>query len=291
MCNELINVRVDVVPTMVKSVFNSQFEVYELLRAQQAAAEQTNGALSDPETKVEEKLVEIAFRKGLGNPMFAGKEAAVELDRKTVLGVRDIDPSRIAVVATGVSHSDLEPLVQEAFNNISLDKKECKEVPSVYYGGEGRISAGPKSTSIFTVAYPGASFANKGYYSALILEQLLNGKSRAQWGSPKIGTENCSVTGFHESFSDAGLVGFRVVGKASDVKKVAGDALKTLKSAPSISTEAFEAAKNAAVIAAEDMKRTQVLESLGKEATTHTDFLTNIDGIQQTSHGEFIKVN
>ena len=283
-------IRVDAVPTLINSVFNPKFEVYELLKAQHQAAEQTRQLLSDPFVAVEEKLNELAFRRGLGFPVFADKHAAAELDRKSVLKVRDVDPSRIAVVATGVSHTDLEPLVQEAFSQIELTKNDSKEEPTVYYGGEGRINAGPKASSIFTVAYPGASFANKGYYSALVLEQLLNGKSRAKWGNPKIGTENASVVGFHESFSDAGLVGFRVVGKASDIKQVASAALKALKSSPFINAQQFEAAKNAAIISAEDLKKTDILESLGKEATTHTDFLLNVEGLSKLTLSEFTKV-
>ena len=275
------------VPKLVESVFNPKFEVYELLRAQQASANQALQNLQDPMVKVDEKLNELAFHKGLGLPLFKQSEEYSNLDRKTVLNVRNIDPSRIAVVATGVNHSDLEPLVQQAFENIKLETKESKEEKSDYYGGEARISSsGP---SIFAVGFPGSSFANKGYYAALILEQLLNGNSLSKWGSKRIGTLDTECIGFHESFSDAGLVGFKVVGKATEIEKVAKDALKALKSATSITAEKFQALKNLAIIQHEDTIRSQTLENLGKEATTHTDFLTT-NAINEVSLEEFKKV-
>jgi ubiquinol-cytochrome c reductase core subunit 2 len=283
---------VDVVPTLVRNTFNKSFEVYELLRAQKAAADQTNTALSDPVTLVTEKLHQVAFRKGLGNTIFASKAAASEITRDDVSSFANIPASRIAVVATGVAHSDLKPLVEEALASIKFPSGTNEASKSAYFGGEARIEGGPKSSAVFAVAFPGASFTSTQFASSLILKELLNGDGHLKYSNQnKLSTPHTSVSGLNYNYTDAGIVGFIVTGKALEVKEAAQKSLGVLKGAASISNEAFEAAKNAAIVAAESgFTRGALLEALGKEAVTGSSQVSSTAAIESVTKEDFVKV-
>ncbi|KAJ1548036.1 Cytochrome b-c1 complex subunit 2, mitochondrial, partial [Cladochytrium tenue] len=66
-------------------------------------------------------------------------------------------------------------------------------------------------------------------------------------------TADTAATSLDVSYTDSGLIGFTISGKASDVKPVAQKGIEALKSAASgqISAEALSRAKKAAIVAAD----------------------------------------
>ena len=281
-------------------MFNPSHEVYEFLKALDLTAEQTQSSLSDASTLVIEKLHQVAFRNGLGNPLFASPEALDTLKRADLQErVKNLFTSdRIAVVATGVEHGELSALVEKSLANVKLSpSSSATSSKSVYYGGETRIEAGPESTAIYVVAYPGASTASNDYAASLVLKALLGGSQRLKWGASsgllgKVATKSTGASVFSYSYTDSGLVGFVVEGETGEVKEVVKKSIAALKSvASSIPASVLEAAKKAAIVDAEEaLNRLGSLEALGKQATGGVVALTDVSSISSVSAADVQKV-
>jgi ubiquinol-cytochrome c reductase core subunit 2 len=278
---------VDVVPTLVKNTFNKEFQVYEFLDILKGTNEQSLSALNDPTTLVYEKLHQTAFRKGLGNPLFASEEALDDLNRAKVLDfVGNIGADGVVVVGSGIAHSDLKQLVQEAFESVPIPSKTTPKVVSKYFGGETRIEAGPSSSAVYAVAFPGASLNSEDYYPALVLQELFHGESKVKYGTPSKGTESTNVSGFSASYSDAGLVGFVVEGANVEIKDIVK---KTIASVSQATAEQVEAAKKAAIIRLESQSSASIVAKLGAQAISNKP-LASVELLQKVSVQDVQKV-
>ncbi|KAJ3342764.1 ubiquinol-cytochrome c reductase core subunit 1 [Kappamyces sp. JEL0680] len=286
---------VDVVPTLVSNLLNPSYEVYEFINHLEATAAQTASSLADPATQVVDKLHQVAYRTGLGNSVFASSEALGCLSRADVKAylAKHFAADRLTVVGTGVEHGELKALVEAAFKSASIPASSAA-APSktTYFGGEARIEAGPNSTAIYAVAYPGASYTSSDYGASLVLKALLDGSKRLQWGDSYGGalgdaaTASTSSTAFSHSYSDSGLVGFVVEGKTAEVKEVTKKSIAALKAlASSVSSAALEAAKKAAIVDAEaSLTRSGVMDALSKEAISGgVAALSNVSSISSVT--------
>ncbi|KAH6567263.1 hypothetical protein BASA62_006205 [Batrachochytrium salamandrivorans] len=242
---------VDAVPVLISNMFNRSFYPFEFLDAAPRAAEQTTSALVDPATIVFEKLHQIAFRNGLGNPLLASSQALNGLNRAKLFEFVDkyFTADRITVVGSGIAHNELKALVDAAFANVSLSSAKSETPKSKYYGGEARIEAGPNSEAHYVMAFPGVAYTSPEYQASLVLQALLDGSQAT-------------------SYSDAGLFGIHVVGATGEVKQVVSKSLSTLREVSnSISADAFTAAKKAAIIYAEESQtRSNLVDSISKGA-------------------------
>ncbi|KAH6573973.1 hypothetical protein BSLG_007686 [Batrachochytrium salamandrivorans] len=266
---------VDAVPVLISNMFNRSFYPFEFLDAAPRAAEQTTSALVDPATIVFEKLHQIAFRNGLGNPLLASSQALNGLNRAKLFEFVDkyFTADRITVVGSGIAHNELKALVDAAFANVSLSSAKSETPKSKYYGGEARIEAGPNSEAHYVMAFPGVAYTSPEYQASLVLQALLDGSQRVKWGSrsgalAQASTEHTTSVAFSTSYSDAGLFGIHVVGATGEVKQVVSKSLSTLREVSnSISADAFTAAKKAAIIYAEESQtRSNLVDSISKGA-------------------------
>ncbi|KAI9102620.1 Metalloenzyme, LuxS/M16 peptidase-like protein [Phlyctochytrium arcticum] len=269
---------VDAVPTLIDNLLNKHFYPYELFQTTPAVVEETQTVLSDPSVKVVEALHQAAFRSGLGNPLYASSAAAGGVKRAHIqdFASKYFTADRIAIVGHGVSHQDLQPLVEEALAKYQLSKSSVgTPAPSKFRGGELRFEAGPKSESHYAVAFPSVGFTDSNYAASLVLKALLDGAKRTKWGKnsgttgllSQAATENTSVAAFETGYSDAGLVGFYIQGPADEVKAVAQKSLAAFKSiADKASADALTRAKKIAIVDAEPSTREASLAALAKDA-------------------------
>jgi ubiquinol-cytochrome c reductase core subunit 2 len=291
---------VDVVPMLFKNIFNPNYQVYEFLRNLNSTLNETNSNLADPHTLVQEKLHQVAYRTGLGNPVYASKESLNQFVRKDVQDyiAKFFSTGRIAVVGTGVDHNELKNLVNKSLEELNLNQETVTAEQSKYFGGEARIEAGPNSRAIYSVAFPSVAYTKKDYAAALVLKSLLGGPARVKYGNPagllaKASTPNTSTTAFIHAYNDTGLVGFTVEGQNSEVKKVVKDSLEALKSASSSITEqAFKAAKNTAIVDYDmSLSSDGVLEAMTREAFGAVQVLTDSEAISKVTAADVQKVN
>ena len=290
---------VDVVPMLFKNLFNPNYQVYEFLRNLNSTLKETNAHLSDPHTLVQDKLHQVAYRTGLGNSLYASKESLNQFVRKDVKDYisKLFSSGRIAVVATGVDHSELKNLVDQSLEGLNLKKESVVTEQSKYFGGEARIEAGPNSKAIYSVGFPSVAYTKKEYAAALVLKSLLGGSPRTRYGNPagvlaKASTPNTSTSAFIHVYQDTGLLGFTVEGQNSEVKKVVKDSLEALKAvSTSISEDSLQAAKNTAIVDYDSsLSSDGVLEALTREAFGAGQVLTDSDAISKVTASDVQKV-
>ena len=287
------------VPSLVSQLFNPAFEAYEFLDALELTKEQTEAAMQNPDTQIHELLHQIAFRHGLGNPLYASADALHALKRSDLkeFAAKNFTADRITIVGTGIAHGELVKLVNEAFVDIKLPASASSVPRSMYYGGEARIQAGPHSEARYVIAYPAPGASSAEYAASKVLAALLGGVTKVKYATPNgvlgaLSTSATKVAGFANTYTDAGLVGVEITGSADEVKVVAGKAVAAFKalSASNI-PELLVAAKKAAVIEAEAEFSTNVglLESLSKHPEISALQLTA--AISAVSYGQVQKVN
>ncbi|KAJ3321783.1 ubiquinol-cytochrome c reductase core subunit 1 [Boothiomyces sp. JEL0866] len=283
---------VDVVPALISQVFNPSLEVYEFLDALNGTASQSASALACRHVQTFEKLHQVAFRTGLGNSIFASKEALSGFTRAEVKAhSKYLTPDRIAVVATGVAHTDLQSVVESALSRVSFAKEAVETPKAKYYGGEARLGAGPNSLALYAVAYPGVSYTSEDYSASLVLRALLDQVQNVKWGTQS--EESTVVSGFSNSYVDTGLVGFIAEGKTGEIKAAVQKSIASLKGfASAIPADVFEAAKKTAIVTAEtELSRQGLVEALGKEATSgKTTQLLDVANIKSVTVADVQKI-
>ncbi|KAJ3194930.1 ADP/ATP carrier protein [Irineochytrium annulatum] len=284
---------VDIVPLLVRQVFNPSFQPYEFLDAQPIVLSESAVALADPTTEVLEKLHQVAFRTGLGNPLFATEASVKTLKRSNLqeFATANLSASRIAFVGDGVLHEDVSALVEESLQRLSIPSSASSTASaSQYFGGEARIEGGAKSTAHYAVAFKSVPFTSPDYAASLVLRAVLDGSQRLKWGSPsgatallsKAASPRTDVTSFGASYSDAGVVGFYVKGATDDVKSVAQKSIEAFKSVASgVSDSALTRAKKSAIVdieASSFSTRDALVQEIGRQVLTKGSY-SNISDV------------
>ncbi|KAI8612914.1 Metalloenzyme, LuxS/M16 peptidase-like protein [Chytriomyces sp. MP71] len=276
---------VDVVPGLINQIFNPSFQPYEFLDALPGVASESAASLADPTTRVFDTLHHLAFRRGLGNSLFATNSALGSLKRADLqsFASANFTADKLAVVGSGIAHDELEGLVNAAFEGVAVPATSSVSTPATaYFGGETRIAgSGP---SLMAIGFKGTPFTNThAHATSLVLRAVLDGTQRLKWGSSsgatgllaKAAAAGTDVTAFNASYSDAGLFGFLIKGEASGVKGVASRAIAAINSVGSIGDADLSRAKKAAIVDAEvGLNRDDLIVDIGRQVLEKDSFLT-----------------
>ncbi|KAJ1555291.1 ubiquinol-cytochrome c reductase core subunit 1 [Nowakowskiella sp. JEL0078] len=293
---------VDVVPELLELLFNKSFQPYEFLDAVPSVLAESQAHLSLPEIKIWEAAHSLAFRYGLGSPLFITKAAAANLKRSSLISLLEtsINPSRLAIIGSGIDHSELSDLVSSSLASKAFPTAESAVSPSKYYGGEIRIDAGPNSKAKYLFAFPTVGIKSSDYFASAILAALLNGSSKTQWGNPSgllasASTSSTTVSTDLKSYTDIGLIGITVEGNTSEVSQVGQKAINVLKSVASgnIPEAALAGAKNSVIIDLENAGREEVIANVGRQVLTLGNFSTSkefAEKIQKVTAAEITRV-
>lgn len=173
----------------------------------------------------------LAFRNGLGNPLFA--TGAVSLDAVKAYAAEAFTQGNIAVIGSGVSEATLAKLVQSKLSSLPSGSK-AQSTTSKYFGGESRISShGPTSTLFI-------GFGSTSAAPALsVLAAYLDPTPSLKWteGTSPLSKLPAGVSAqiVHDTYSDGALFGVLVQGEDVAALKEAGktvvSALKGVESA------------------------------------------------------------
>ncbi|GAA6052687.1 hypothetical protein JCM3770_007174 [Rhodotorula araucariae] len=196
---------------------------------------------------------QLAFRKGLGNSLFASPHTAVNHSTAVSFAKSSFAPSNIAVYGSNIEAGKLSALVGEFFGS-SAAAGSIETPASQYYGGEVRIPATAHAAlDQLLIAFKGAARTEVEY---AVLALLLGGEAAVKWGQgstplAKLTTASSSAKAFNAAYSDAGLFGISVAAKSADVADVASKAVAALKqAAQGVSDEALKQAVAKAKFAA-----------------------------------------
>jgi ubiquinol-cytochrome c reductase core subunit 2 len=198
-----------------------------------------------------EKAHQLAFRNGLGNPLFSSHQDLVDHIKVRMFAKTLFTRSNIVVVGSGVDHKALLGYVHLYFD---LNDPEQTKRPSTYYGGDERIMDTNQNAHC-TMAFRGYPSGSSAYYASNVLQEVLGGQKHLKWGTEQcklaavqsqISTDS-EITSFNIGYSDIGLFGIQLNTPSHDIGKAVKltlDAMAALRS--HITDHEMQRAKNLA---------------------------------------------
>lgn len=194
----------------------------------------------------------LAFRRGLGNSLFASPHVALTAEQVKEYGAQAFAKSNVAVVGTGISTEQLEKAVAKAFGGASASSAGASSSgpATKYYGGEQRlpldVHADGKPTMIIAFGTTEASATP----ALAVLKNVLGGESDLKWvpGTSPLSLAAEKVPGgsakaFVLPYSDASLFGVVVSAPTSEaVKTLAQDVAAAIKGLGNVGEEAVKKA-------------------------------------------------
>lgn len=222
-------------------VAQTKFAEHELHPVVNEVSAEVSAADASPEVTVIEAVHSAAFRHGLGNPVYATPYTEVTTDDLREFAANNFVASKIALVGTGVSESELQSLAASAFGGVAAGSV-AKTAATKYYGGDVRVPHNSELGHV-AVAFPSAAEGTPEFYTAQVLRSLLGGDRFVKWStsgvSPlaaaasKIGN-GTQISAFNYGYSDAGLFGVYAQSEYGTVAEAAKAAIASLKAASKV---------------------------------------------------------
>lgn len=139
-------------------------------------------ARSDPRTLSLDLAHQLAFRRGLGNSLFAQEHSPVSIDDVRSFGQQAFAKSNIAVLGGGISTEALSAAVSKAFGGSAGGASSLNAGSSKYFGGETRVAIDTHHSHThqptLTIAYGSASAPSA---DLKVLPHLIGGASSVKW--------------------------------------------------------------------------------------------------------------
>ncbi|WRT66534.1 uncharacterized protein IL334_003493 [Kwoniella shivajii] len=256
---------------------SSQFHGYELKELVLPVVQSESVfAQTSPSTLALDVAHNLAFRKGLGNSLYASPHYPVTLDDVKSFAQGAFSKSNVAVIGSGISTEALSQAVSSAFGSgtSSPTSGSLKTQSTSYFGGETRIPldihAPATSVPTMVIAYGSSSTASP---DLKVLKHLLGGESSLKW-TPGVSplsqaadkVPGSSAKAFLLPYSDAALFG--VVVSAPTSVQLAGLAKEVASIIKSAGKEAKDEEVKRAVAKAKfaDATSTETLEGLVAQA-------------------------
>jgi ubiquinol-cytochrome c reductase core subunit 2 len=188
-----------------------------------------------PSTQALEVAHALAFRNGLGSPLFTSSAEALTSEDIKAFAAEAFAKGNVAVFGTGIEQSVLSKLVSEHLAS-APSSSTTKSTPTKYFGGESRVASAHGPQTIFI------GFGSTSPSSDLsVLASYLSPTPSVKWtaGSSPINGEvlpkGTSVETVLLPYSDATLFGLLVQGDSAASAKEAGKlAVKALKDASNL---------------------------------------------------------
>lgn len=198
-------------------------------------------AAADPSTLAFDLAHHLAFRKGLGNSLFASPHSPVSSEQVKAFASQAFSKSNIAVLGSGISTEKLSSAVTKAFGSGSAGASSSLSSPaSKYFGGEQRVALDTHAPSsaqpTMIIAYGSASAVTP---EISVLQHVLGGSSSVKWspGASPISLAAEKIPGssakaFVLPYTDAALFGVVVTAPTSEgVKSLAMEIGALIKAA------------------------------------------------------------
>jgi len=266
-------------PTLIDNIaatMNPKYQMWDMAEVKNSCVNDI--ASLDCTAKNLELIHQVAFRTGLGNPLYCTEAKLGSLNAEELLSYAQQTHvgSGITVVATNCDHGELVDLVQD----LDLPGGDVEAPPTQkYFGGEAReytsggvttmhdarahIADAPACVVLANLAHtdtgvaraslvgPGASLTSTDLPAFAVLANILSPPSMVPWGSNRVSSAmNRNIAGatsasfdasvLNLSYSNAGLFGVHV---ASAPGAIADSLRAAREAAMDISDEAVERAK------------------------------------------------
>ncbi len=196
------------------------------------------GAFHSSRTLALDVAHQLAFRRGLGNSLFASPHSPVSADQVKAFAQQAFAKSNLAVIGTGISAEALTKAVGSAFGSSSASGSSLPSSATKYFGGEQRIPfdahAGGLAQPTMIIAYGSTSASTP---ELQVLSHVLGGTSSLKWapGTSPLSIAADKIPGssakaFALPYSDAGLFGVIISAPTSEgVKSLATEVSTIIK--------------------------------------------------------------
>ncbi|ORY32876.1 putative ubiquinol-cytochrome C reductase complex core protein 2 precursor [Naematelia encephala] len=207
---------------------------------------ETLASLASPSTLALDLAHSIAFRRGLGNSLYASPHSPVSAADVKAYAQQAYAKSNIAVLGGGISTDNLAKAVQSAFGGSSSGGSSLSGSTSTYYGGEQRVPldvhATPGAQPTLIIAFGSAGEAKP---ELKVLPHLLGGQSSIKWtpGTSPLAliadkVPGSSIKATLYPYSDASLLAVQISAPTSEaVGTLAKEAVQAIKAAGSAKAE------------------------------------------------------
>ncbi|KAJ2958951.1 hypothetical protein NQZ79_g5562 [Umbelopsis isabellina] len=194
-------------------VCRQNYEAFEFPHVQKLVRIESNYARASPRITGLEKAHMLAFRNGLGNPLFSG---SLNMNHRVVKAFSKevYTTSNVVLIGRGVDHNTLLGYVHL---NFDLEDTPKNEVMSIYYGGDERLLV-DSDIGHCTIAFQGFPIGTYNYWAAGVLQQHLDSNSNIKWATggsllqtiqQELSLES-HITCFNLGYSDNGLFGVQI---------------------------------------------------------------------------------
>ncbi|RCK65814.1 Cytochrome b-c1 complex subunit 2, mitochondrial [Candida viswanathii] len=223
-----------------------------------AAKTEATLANADPVFKGLEKLHEITFRKGLGNPLFYNESTPVSVEEIAEFAKEQFTGENVSIVAEGAIEEDLTKFVSEsAFCYIPANSSSSiKALPlQTFKGQEARIPAAGASSAVIGIPVKPADFGKYEVLSAAI------GTASAPHASAPLAQIPGANSHLYK-YKDAGLFVISVAGEASQVAqgirqaKAAAESISAAELTDAVKVAELSVALQSSIDAPVDVKLT-----------------------------------
>lgn len=200
----------------------------------------TLNAISTPSVLALDLAHTVAFRRGLGNSLFASPHSPITAGDVKQFAGEAFAKGNIAVFGTGIGTEELKAAVTKAFGSgsASAGGSVASGSASKYYGGEQRVPLDGHSggNPTMVIAYGTTSTPNTSAELSII-PQLLGGESALKWvpGTSPLALAAAKYPGskaksFVLPYSDASLVGVELSAPTSEaLRDLAKDVSAAIK--------------------------------------------------------------
>lgn len=279
---------VDVLSSFVTGAKLARHELNELVLPVVEA--DSIAASNDPTTKALEAAHAIAFRQGLGAPLFATQHPVFTVDDIKAFAASAFSIGNIAVLGTGIDQAKLSKLVERSLGQKISSSSSAATPPTKYHGGETRVeSTNPLQTVFIGFGTTGAPSNDLAAFASHVAPEPHVKWSKGISPISEATLPGTTVQTVYLPYSDATLLGVLVQGEnAADVKTAAQAAVKALKSRVS-ETEAKKAVSKAKFrTACEADSRDGVVSLLGNKVFAGVDSsvdatLSSFDAVTSSS--------
>ena len=213
---------------------------------------------SSPVTQAIEALHQVAFRKGLGNSLYAVPSNPISVPEVRAFAQYAFAKSNMTLISNGVSEDQIRSALGSGGSE--LGELPFDDESASYYGGEARIRALPGQRPTMVI---GLGEAWEPSAACRVLAQLLGGSPSVKWGE---GTGMLQTLGLDEGvtvetrlfgYSDASLLTIILTADDSATLSDAGEAVaQFLTEGVEITENDVEGAKQRARLELETRKET-----------------------------------
>lgn len=259
-------------------------EDFELEQLQERVHLDRDIAYADVKAFLIDRAHEIAFRKGLGNPVICSEANEGKVDAAQIFDhfQKSFIRQGSSVVSYGVHPSFFEELIGRNFSDMHFSRfGTIPQLPAKYYGGEARFDRN-YNRNVALLAYP-----SRGGVSSLqqllmtkIIMQVLSPVPSVKYGNAlsHLASGAESLSQFQEHHSDTSLIGFLIGG--NQIREAVKSLRQNLASVENlISEEQFEAAKSKVVfdlLSATENRTSYLQQTSEKVFQINSDGFSNI---------------